>query len=256
MDYQRIYTEFIDDRIRNESLTLLLYDYTERHHIIPKSLGGVNHDFNIVKLTPEDHLFSHLLLAKIHGGMAHSIDNRMNSKKQYTFYHHDGDSYTGNVFEFCEYSNEELGKVNGLVAGRCDYLRSGYALNKKDALRSLTHRLESQKTATQSRGDSGNIGGLNNPNADHTIYQLYNLRTKVEFKGFRVDFCKMVNFKSKRITRLFSGGIWHDWVVKEKVGTYQANSYIQRNSIHTLIHPITKDEICGSPGYVAKTLGC
>jgi len=40
----------------------------ERHHIIPKCLGGQNGPDNLVNLTYSDHMFSHLLLAKIYGG--------------------------------------------------------------------------------------------------------------------------------------------------------------------------------------------
>jgi hypothetical protein len=43
-------------------------DYFEKHHIVPRSLGGGDDPSNIIKLTAEDHLFAHLLLAKIHGG--------------------------------------------------------------------------------------------------------------------------------------------------------------------------------------------
>jgi hypothetical protein len=39
--------------------------YTEKHHIIPKSLGGDNSDSNIVKLTAREHFICHLLLTKM-----------------------------------------------------------------------------------------------------------------------------------------------------------------------------------------------
>lgn len=42
--------------------------YTEKHHIIPRSLGGVNDQSNLVILTAREHFVAHLLLAKIHGG--------------------------------------------------------------------------------------------------------------------------------------------------------------------------------------------
>lgn len=42
--------------------------YAERHHIEPKSLGGSDAPANLITLTPEDHFFAHLLLAKIYGG--------------------------------------------------------------------------------------------------------------------------------------------------------------------------------------------
>jgi NUMOD3 motif len=39
--------------------------YTEKHHIIPKSLGGDNSPENIVTLTPKEHFICHLLLPKM-----------------------------------------------------------------------------------------------------------------------------------------------------------------------------------------------
>jgi hypothetical protein len=42
--------------------------YTEKHHIIPKSLGGSDDVTNIVKLTAKEHYIAHLLLTKITAG--------------------------------------------------------------------------------------------------------------------------------------------------------------------------------------------
>ena len=39
--------------------------YTEKHHIIPKSLGGSNKKNNIVSLTPREHFICHRLLTKM-----------------------------------------------------------------------------------------------------------------------------------------------------------------------------------------------
>lgn len=43
--------------------------YTEKHHIIPKSLGGSNNKDNLVKLTAREHYICHLLLTKMVEGM-------------------------------------------------------------------------------------------------------------------------------------------------------------------------------------------
>lgn len=65
MDYKRIYASFIKDRRAKEAD---LFGYSERHHIVPRSIGGGDERGNLIRLTPEDHFFAHLLLAKIHGG--------------------------------------------------------------------------------------------------------------------------------------------------------------------------------------------
>jgi hypothetical protein len=40
-------------------------DYTEKHHIIPKSLGGDNSASNLVSLTAKEHFICHRLLTKM-----------------------------------------------------------------------------------------------------------------------------------------------------------------------------------------------
>jgi len=65
MDYKRIYAAFIKDRLTKQPTRP---DYFERHHIMPRSLGGGDESENLIRLTPEDHYFAHLLLARIHGG--------------------------------------------------------------------------------------------------------------------------------------------------------------------------------------------
>lgn len=77
MNYQNIYNNFIelvkstpprerllkrdsqDPRLNDEKI------YTEKHHIIPRSLGGNNSSENIVELLFEEHVFIHLLRYKI-----------------------------------------------------------------------------------------------------------------------------------------------------------------------------------------------
>ena len=45
-------------------------EYFEKHHIIPKSLGGLNNSSNIVKLTAREHFVCHLLLTKMLSGQS------------------------------------------------------------------------------------------------------------------------------------------------------------------------------------------
>jgi len=45
-----------------------LKGYSERHHVVPKCLGGGDDEENLVYLSGGDHLFAHLLLGRIYGG--------------------------------------------------------------------------------------------------------------------------------------------------------------------------------------------
>ena len=84
MNYNRIYSELI---IRAKRRTILKGNYKERHHIIPKSMGGTNEKWNLVDLFPEEHLIAHLLLVKIYPNetkivqAAFAMTNGLNSSK-------------------------------------------------------------------------------------------------------------------------------------------------------------------------------
>ena len=60
MNYLRIYNKLIT-RAQNITDTCV-----ERHHIVPRCMGGDNKKSNIVKLSPEEHFFAHILLVKIY----------------------------------------------------------------------------------------------------------------------------------------------------------------------------------------------
>ena len=63
MDYKRVYNQIIENR----KLTPLSKDeYGERHHIIPRSLGGTNEAENLVRLTAREHFICHALLAEMY----------------------------------------------------------------------------------------------------------------------------------------------------------------------------------------------
>lgn len=63
MDYQRAYDALID-RAANRAVPVNCY--TERHHIIPKCMGGDDVSSNIVVLHAREHFIAHLLLVKMY----------------------------------------------------------------------------------------------------------------------------------------------------------------------------------------------
>lgn len=54
--------------IINNASTRYTSEYTEKHHIIPKSLGGTNDKSNLVVLTAREHYICHLLLIRMTSG--------------------------------------------------------------------------------------------------------------------------------------------------------------------------------------------
>ena len=69
MNYYKLYHNLVSFRLKYPAS-----GYTERHHIIPRSMGGVDDDTNIVTLTGREHWIAHLFLYKIYKNsqMAHA----------------------------------------------------------------------------------------------------------------------------------------------------------------------------------------
>lgn len=62
MNYSRHYFLLCDRAI---SRTLPDNTYTERHHIMPRCIGGDNSKDNLIRLTAEEHYLAHQLLVKM-----------------------------------------------------------------------------------------------------------------------------------------------------------------------------------------------
>ncbi len=62
MNYQKIYNDLIAKRKEFPYID----GYSERHHILPRSLGGSDDKDNLVRLSAKEHYIAHLLLCKIY----------------------------------------------------------------------------------------------------------------------------------------------------------------------------------------------
>ena len=56
--------------IINRAQSRLISGYTEKHHIIPRSLGGKNNQDNLVSLTAREHFICHLMLTRMTTGQS------------------------------------------------------------------------------------------------------------------------------------------------------------------------------------------
>jgi hypothetical protein len=66
--YKNWYYELIENR---KNRIVDSETYYEKHHIIPRCLGGNNSKENLIYLTPKEHFIAHLLLVKMYSGDAH-----------------------------------------------------------------------------------------------------------------------------------------------------------------------------------------
>lgn len=71
MDYLQTYNRIIETA---KNRTQDVDTYYEKHHIIPKCLGGDDSRENLVLLTGREHFVCHLLLVKIHRGNAKLVN--------------------------------------------------------------------------------------------------------------------------------------------------------------------------------------
>lgn len=69
MNYQKIYFDIICKAKARDWSKKTASEYVERHHILPRSLGGSNHKINLVYLTAKEHFICHWLLYKFSTGI-------------------------------------------------------------------------------------------------------------------------------------------------------------------------------------------
>ena len=63
MNYKKIYNKLCN---RGQIREVIENEYYERHHIIPKCMGGTDDETNITTLTAREHFIAHLLLLRIY----------------------------------------------------------------------------------------------------------------------------------------------------------------------------------------------
>ena len=85
MNYLKIYEQLCTRGQNRSKESGIFY---EKHHIIPKSMGGSNKNENLVKLSAREHFICHRLLVKMTEGhnkvkMSYAIRTMMNRENQY-----------------------------------------------------------------------------------------------------------------------------------------------------------------------------
>lgn len=113
MDYQKIYDQIID-RAKGR----ILEGYREKHHIIPKCMGGSNEKENLVELTAREHFICHWLLCRIYPenrklGHAFWFMSKQNSPTQQRDYIVSSRTYAEAVsnLKFTEEHRENIAKT-------------------------------------------------------------------------------------------------------------------------------------------------
>lgn len=174
MNYQKIYKKLITKRQE-----YVLEENYEKHHIIPKTIGGDNSENNIVRLTPREHYIAHLLLTKIYPKedglkiawqlMACTRDDFGNVK------------FSSKMYEKLKFEVREAQKIfmSGTTKDKCEWrMRSALKAKKRIGEK---HNLWGFKHSEKSRLEMFNsrkMGG--NPKSKKCELEIFNLNTIFE----------------------------------------------------------------------------
>lgn len=139
MNYYKIYNQLIlrakkENRKKGEGV------YYERHHIIPRCIGGTDDDDNLVLLTAREHFIVHKLLCEIHPN-----DNKL----LYAYWMMSNKTQSENQQRLYNITNREYERIKLLIS---------------ETRKSFTHSDESKKKISQSgKGKIPWNKGLKNP---------------------------------------------------------------------------------------------
>jgi len=168
--------------------------YVEKHHIIPKSLGGTDKKTNLVKLTAKEHYICHLLLTKMTIGLAnrsmwHAAWKMINQKREYQHRY----KVSSRMYETIKVSNAKAlsdankGKPSGRKGKPCtwgDKISATLKGNKPSAERnakvsaSLTGRIRSEE---ERQAISNGLKGRTSP----TKGMKYSAETRAKMSASR-----------------------------------------------------------------------
>lgn len=258
MNYERIYSEFIADRLTKQPAKPV---YSEKHHIVPRCLGGVDAKENLIRLTPEDHLFAHIVLAKIHGGKlwvaVKAMENLVGKSTKRTESMRLRVRFGYIRKSLARHYREVLGGAAGKIADK-----TSYTLHHFDGREARGNRFEleaatgvtRQQISAVLRGAKKNAYGWyckeHNPNGStrselisagvkkDDVFTLYHTDGR-EWRGSKWDFAKV--FGSKMIFQTEQGGCqgWH----KTKSS---ADEYIDKRRARCAASSMLRGSVAGS----------
>lgn len=145
MNYERIYKSIIE-----RAKTRQLEGYSERHHIVPKCMGGNDDARNLVRLTAKEHFICHLLLVEIYPenskliyALWRMINSKGRSNKRYI--------PSGRIYEFIKQTHASV--MSETYTGR--RMSKECIEKRKLARKTFTHSKETKEKI--SKANSGKV---------------------------------------------------------------------------------------------------
>jgi hypothetical protein len=185
------YQKFIDSRkqrIIPENI------YIEKHHIIPRSMGGNDLEENLIDLTAREHFIAHLILWKVYGGSMVTAFYFMQHKGTNTCKH--GCKLTSRQFQLLKENNskQKLG-VNNPMYGKnpCSFMTEEtiIARNRKISESKLGSKNPMSNPDSIKKMKQSKLGKDSHASMTKEQKQLRNKRISIAKKGVS---CKK-NFK-------------------------------------------------------------
>ena len=238
MDYRRIY----DDLIRTRR-GLDRDQYTEKHHILPKSKGGSNGKDNIIRLTPREHLVAHKLLARIYddrgmwfalmmmsrGGCRSAIGQRVSSREYELIRKRvmslpspwKGVKLSDEHKKKVSLGSPRLSGANHPMFGKKHTEETKKRMSESSPRKSgKDHAMYGRKHTEETKVKfSIRSSGINNPNADHVVRTFIHIDGS-EFTGVRYDFAKHIGISTSDpgLSRLINGKLMstREWRIKDE----------------------------------------
>lgn len=235
MNYDKIYKSLCE-KVASRDVSGA---YTEKHHVVPKCLGGSNRSHNLVRLFPREHYFAHKLLCRIYPNnlkLAFALVC-MGSKGAKSAVGHIATSrdYENSRIRFSELLKEQhpkKGKKLSEERRREISEKSPRLSGKEHPMYGKRHKESSKalmsNNAHRTSGEDHPMFGVKHTeetrkkmsdayakrvrsqwNFDKKIYTLRNIETGEVFVGFRFDFCRKYNLPTTNgaLTHLLKGRI-------------------------------------------------
>lgn len=229
MNYARVYDDFIADRLSKR-----IPSRAERHHIKPRSIGGSDLPDNLIYLSPADHFFAHLLLAKVHGGMlwvpvvmwcggdkgnwrarksrlnyewaSKAASRRVSGRSAWQF--------DPTVHSVCHADGREAAATQFDLFDTIGGVRSGINLLLKGKIKSY----RGWRLKATLEEDVGRKGGNRHPMADQRLYTFVHTSGE-RFTGTRFDFCTEYGVARPNVCDLANGRriISNGWMLEGSI---------------------------------------
>ena len=135
MNYKRIYDQLCS---RSQSRIWTKFNY-EKHHIIPKSMGGSDRKSNIAILTPREHALAHLLLVRFLTGK-HKAKMVFALKTMISYRNKHRDQLTTRQYEALRKSFQTQSQTSEYYAWRSEITKSSWTPERRAKQAEITRQ--------------------------------------------------------------------------------------------------------------------